>query len=51
MSKKRVFRRETKSISEQVEDHFKYMSHKGARKQKIVNFKDPLWRPNGNLIE
>ena len=40
-----------KELSEQVEDHFKYMAKKGVYKHKMTSFKEPLWRPAGRPIK
>jgi len=47
-------RKTRKTLTEEVEAHFRHAQKKGARKQKIVRWKQPLWRDkdgNGDLIE
>lgn len=51
MKKERIKYQTIKSLTEQVEDHFKYMSHKGVHKCKLTPFKDPLWRPKNKYLQ
>jgi hypothetical protein len=37
--------REKKTLTEQVEEHFKYMASRAWHKPKILKVKDQLWRP------
>jgi hypothetical protein len=44
--KNKVFKRkETKTLTEQVEDHFRYMGSKGWHKNKLRAWEHTLWRP------
>jgi ABC-type transport system involved in cytochrome c biogenesis ATPase subunit len=45
MKKEYYKRRSTKTLTEQVEEHFKYMGHKGWHKNKLKAWDNPLWRP------
>ena len=41
-----------KTLTEEVESHFKSAQRKGVRKHKLIRWKQPLWRDKeGFLVE
>ena len=49
MKNKYIKQRSQKTLTEQVEEHFRYMASKGWHKNKLRSYENALWRPEKKL--